>query len=151
MKKEHEIIISLILVVVSIVFLVSISGISKVDIFSQKVEHKNLEIDNSYREIVTGTTSADDVEISLKPVLVTEEKIEFEIKVNTHSVDLSGFNLMEIMFLRIGDNVYSPLSAPKLTGHHSSGKVEFEISGKPDSFEVRLDDIPKVMERIFIW
>jgi hypothetical protein len=101
--------------------------------------------------IITGDTGPGGVSIKLTPHEPINGKILFDIYVNTHSVDLSQFDLKKITSLKYKDKSISPVSVPSLRGHHSSGEIVFEIDEMPDSFSVIIKDIPKVEERIFTW
>ena len=98
--------------------------------------------------IETGTTDTGDVAIALTPASL--QPLTFDLAVNTHSVDLSPFDLKELVSLQYNNNLYKPSSAPSLTGHHSSGTIMFDVSvEKP--FTVVIVGIPKVEERTYTW
>ena len=98
--------------------------------------------------IETGTTDTGDVAIALTPASL--QPLTFDLAVNTHSVDLSPFDLKELVSLQYNNNLYKPSSAPSLTAHHSSGTIMIDVSvEKP--FTIEIVGIPKVEERIYTW
>lgn len=100
----------------------------------------------------TGSTNQGDVLIELTPAL-NNGRLEVKIAANTHSVDLSQFELKEITTLQTNKNTLKPISAPKISGHHATGIIVFEVNKKEieKGFTVTILGIPVVEERIFIW
>ncbi len=101
--------------------------------------------------IATGSTGAGDVLVELAPRGVTNGRLEVDIVVNTHSVSLEQFDLREITMLEFSGKSLKPVSAPALSGHHSSGTLVFEVSEPVSSFRISIKGIPKVDERVFEW
>ncbi len=102
--------------------------------------------------VSTGSTSNGGVQIELTPKKISLGKLEVEIVMNTHSVDLSRFNLKEITMLEYEGKQLMPYSAPNLMGHHISGTLIFEVmDNELDSFRIVILGIPKVEKRIFEW
>ncbi len=73
----------------------------------------------------------------------------FSIALNTHSVDLSQFNLEELITLEYAGKILKPVSAPAVSGHHASGTVLFEMKEKRNNFLVRVRGIPPEPDRKF--
>jgi len=73
------------------------------------------------------------------------------MSVNTHSVDLSQFDLKEIITLEYNGKIEKPISAFSLQGHHSNGKLLFNVKEELTLFSVIIDGIPKVNKRVFTW
>ena len=111
-------------------------------------EHNQI---SGFPPILTGTTEDGDVAIELKPLEVSKSLIRIEISANTHSVDLSPFNLKEIIALTSNGKEFNPVSAPQLSGHHAAGELIFEGDFNSKSFSVIIKNIPSVNERIFSW
>ena len=111
-------------------------------------EHNQI---SGFPPILTGTTEDGDVAIELKPIEVSKTIIRLEISANTHSVDLSPFNLREIVTLASNGKEFNPVSAPQLSGHHAAGELIFEGDFDSKSFSVIIKNIPLVNERIFSW
>ena len=90
-------------------------------------------------------------EVTVDVTLLSQEngQAAFSIALNTHSVDLSQFNLEELMTLEYGEKVFKPLSAPAVSGHHASGTVLFEKKEKTNNFLVRVRGIPPEPDREF--
>jgi len=99
--------------------------------------------------ILTGTTETGDVEIGLTPVSKTGNELTFSISINTHSVDLTPYNLKEITTLKYNGKEIRPKSAPVLGGHHISGALTFDVQGDIEDFSVTIKGIPQVEKRVF--
>ena len=74
-----------------------------------------------------------------------------DFSVNTHSVDLSQYDLLQITTLEYNGNVIKPRSAPSLSGHHNSGTLVFDTGKELKTFKIIIKDIPDIKERIFEW
>lgn len=114
--------------------------IERVDVFSTDFDSKS-----------TGTTSSGDVSIELTPHEVSNGQLEVDIAVNTHSVDLTEFDLIQITTLEFEEKIIKPISGPQLKGHHSSGTMVFNVENSLESFTIKISGIPKVDERVFTW
>lgn len=97
----------------------------------------------------SGSISEGDVTVDVQLLSKEKGQILFSIALNTHSVDLSQFDLQELITLEYGSNILKPVSVPKLSGHHASGTVRFEATGQAPNFIVRVQGIPQEMEREF--
>ncbi|MBI4016893.1 MAG: hypothetical protein HY363_04330 [Candidatus Aenigmarchaeota archaeon] len=104
-----------------------------------------------FKTISSGTTDNGDVSIELTPAGTKDGKLQINIVANTHSVDLSQFDLLQITSLIVGEKTIKPVVAPLLSGHHSSGIIEFEAGGIAAEFTVIIKGIPQIEERIFKW
>ena len=107
-----------------------------------------------YQPISTGSTGPGDVSVELTPFSSENGLLKVNIAVNTHSVDLSQFDLKEITLLEYKDKFYKPVEAPALRGHHSNGILTFNISPEnniDESFTIKISGIPNVKERVFSW
>ncbi|MDP3917174.1 MAG: hypothetical protein Q8Q42_02700 [Nanoarchaeota archaeon] len=113
-------------------------------------ESQDKEI-QEFKSISSGSTDTGDVSIELKPKQITDEQIIIDISVNTHSVDLSPFNLEEITTLEFDGKEIKPVSAIALSGHHSSGEIIFKTGEEVKSFTIKIKGIPNVDERVFEW
>ena len=105
-------------------------------------------------DLSTQQNNAGRVEIDVTPLALDGDIWEFEVALNTHSVDL-GFDLTEMGVLRCDrgqefEAVAWDGSGPG--GHHRSGVLKFAAPDHPTSFvEVVIRDVAKVPERIFKW
>ncbi|HLC96170.1 MAG TPA: hypothetical protein VJH97_02520 [Candidatus Nanoarchaeia archaeon] len=106
---------------------------------------------SNLQTISTGDTSPGGVSIDLTPTVQTDGKLRVELSANTHSVDLSQFDLKEITTLGYNEKTIKPVSAPALNGHHVSGDLIFEVGEDIKSFKITIQGIPLDMERIFEW
>lgn len=104
-----------------------------------------------FRAISTGSTGDGDVSMELTPHSVIDGILEVDIAVNTHSVDLTQFDLTRITRLEYNGKIVNPISAPRLSGHHSSGALKFKVEDKIEAFTIKISGIPKVRERVFAW
>jgi len=101
----------------------------------------------------TGTTNPGDVEITLTPYIGGKEVI-IAAAFNTHSVDLSAFDIRQAAVLQYQTKVYSPTSASPLQGHHGSGEIIFKtdlLIKEDKEFTVTLTGIPLIQERKYSW
>lgn len=99
----------------------------------------------------TGTTGTNDVEIELKPYNVESGIMNVDIYVNTHSVDLSPFDLNQIITLEYKGKAIKPSSAPALSGHHASGTLTFGVGKDISNFKIVIKGIPDIEERVYDW
>ena len=97
----------------------------------------------------SGSISEGDVTVDIQLLSKEDGQMSFSIVFNTHSVDLSQFDLQDLVTLEYGGNVLQPVSVPQLSGHHASGTVLFDVKEKADNFIVRVRGIPQEMEREF--
>lgn len=98
--------------------------------------------------IISGGTGPGEVSIELTPQ-VREGKVEVAVAVNTHSVDLTQFDLKQLATLTAGGRDYKPVEAPVLSGHHTTGKMVFEV-GELEQMEIVIRGVP-AGERVFRW
>ena len=49
------------------------------------------------------------------------------------------------------EGTFSPLNAPQLQGHHSSGELIFALNKEPKTFTIIIKDIPDIPVRRFTW
>lgn len=107
---------------------------------------------NGLRAINTGTTDAGDVALELVPLDVRSNQLIIQVRANTHSVDLSQFDLGKSTILTYGYNSYAPSQASSLQGHHASGMLVFPIAQEDvESFKVIVKGIPLQQERVYYW
>jgi hypothetical protein len=85
----------------------------------------------------------------------------FDIVMDTHAVDLDGYDLVQLAVLRVDGREVQPTSwvAPK-GGHHRQGALSFPATasdGKPlietatRTIELVISDVAGVPERVFRW
>jgi hypothetical protein len=98
----------------------------------------------------TGSMGSGDALVELTPV-IDKNKLVVKFSINTHSVRLSGYDLTKITTLEYEGKIVKPLKASRIGGHHSSGKIVFDIGEDVRSFKIRIDGIPNVQERIYEW
>ena len=96
-------------------------------------------------------SSSSTVSVDLTPVKFEGGKFYIEMAVNTHSVDLSQFDLQKIVTLVYNGNNINPVTAFSLSGHHNSGTLVFDLSEEPKSFEIIITDLPDIKERSLKW
>ena len=119
--------------------------------FTDFLKNKQDSSANNFRSIVSGTTEQGDVAIEITPQNLDDGKASFLISVNTHSIDLSQFDLKQITFMDYDGNSISPTEAPVLNGHHASGIIIFDTGKKINSFKIEIKGIPKTEDRVFTW
>ena len=101
--------------------------------------------------ITTGSTDQGDVAIELTPSKIDNGLLEVALAANTHSVDLSQFDLQKTITLEYDGQKIAPTSVPVLQGHHASGRLNFNLGTNTKTFTIRIIGIPQVQERLFIW
>lgn len=106
-------------------------------------EHSSLNFEMQSSESV--------VAIDLTPKEFENGKLYVDISVNTHSIDLTQFDLTKLVKLEYASNSIFPESAPKLSGHHTSGTLIFDTGKELKSFKIIVKGIPDIKERIFEW
>lgn len=106
-----------------------------------------------FATVSTGTTDTGDVAIDLLPYPVKDGKLRVDLAANTHSVDLSPFDVRAITTLTYKGKSIAPTEAPSLQGHHVSGTLVFPVDEEGDitPFTITLTGIPLVNERVFTW
>ena len=114
-------------------------------------ENNNKNNNINFKTISTGSTQTNDVLIGLTPIRIENNRLEINFAANTHSVDLSQFDLMKITALIYDNKQIKLISAPALSGHHSSGELVFNIDKTPNNFKITIINIPNIEERIFEW
>lgn len=105
----------------------------------------------AFSPITIGTDGQGDVRITLTPQGIRNGQLEVAVAANTHSVDLSPFDLKRIAVLSYGRKAVQPISAPALSGHHASGTLTFPLADMPEQFAISLNGIPQQQERVFKW
>ena len=103
------------------------------------------------KTVSTGSIQTGDVLIELTPTGMSDGKLQFEMAANTHSVDLSQYNMVELTTLEYDGKAIKPVSAPELSGHHTSGNIIFDAGSDLKDFKVIVKGIPNVDERVFEW
>lgn len=101
--------------------------------------------------VSSGSTDSGDVSIALTPIKVENGRLYISIAANTHSVDLSQFNLEEIISLSYDGKSTKPAEASRLSGHHTSGELVFPVKGSLNGFTITILGVPKISERRFEW
>jgi len=95
------------------------------------------------------------VRIDVIPVQLTfDQPAKFEIRLNTHSVNLSQ-DLVTVSTLTDSNGkkyLPSKWDGSPPGGHHRSGILEFPaINGKPESVTLTIREVASVPERTFTW
>lgn len=127
--------------------LLIIAGCSNKDSTILKQDILQLPIQSETK--ATGSTETGDVLIELTPRAIDNGKLEVDIAANTHSVDLAQFDLKEITTLSFNGKELKPISAPSLTGHHSSGTLVFNVGANIESYTITITNIPLIEIRTF--
>ena len=95
------------------------------------------------------------VRVDVVPVqLIAGQAVKFEVRMNTHSVDLSQ-EMVAVSLLKDDNGLeYFPVSwkGSPAGGHHRSGVLEFPaLKGNPETVTLIISDIAKVPARAFEW
>ncbi len=103
----------------------------------------------------TQTVEEGSVTVAVTPVVLkTGEPLEFDIAMNTHSVDLSNDMLKAVVLQDDTGKEYAPTAwdGPAEGGHHREGKIKFgELATGAKSVTLIVKGIAGVPERTFKW
>lgn len=82
-----------------------------------------------------------------------KEEVEFEVKLDTHTVNLDAFSFERNITLKDEKGkTYNPASAkPSGSGHHREAEVRFKNPGKVKSLELLVRDVGGVKETVLKW
>ncbi|MEK6892531.1 MAG: hypothetical protein AABX25_05070 [Nanoarchaeota archaeon] len=108
-------------------------------------------LNSGFQMITSGSTDPGGAQIDLIPKGVENGQLKVDFAINTHSVDLSQYDLTKIITLEFNGKKINPISAPKLQGHHNSGTIVFDVGQNLTRFKITIVEIPNVQERIFEW
>lgn len=95
-------------------------------------------------------TSEGQVSIEVQPEW-RDGRMVVSLSANTHSVDLSALDLTESVRLLAGGMEYSPVGSGALSGHHAKATLTFALAVRPDTFKLRIRNVPDVPERMLEW
>lgn len=104
-----------------------------------------------FQTISSGSTDPGSAQVDLTPKGVENGQLKVDFVINTHSVELSQYDLTKITALEYGGKKINPASAPKLQGHHGSGTIVFNVGQDLNKFKIIIAGMPNVQERIFEW
>jgi len=84
------------------------------------------------------------------------DDLSFEVRMNTHSVDLDGYKVDSLSVLQVdGGKALEPLGwfKPGGGGHHISGVLKFKgpLPDKAETLKLTIRGIAEVPERVFEW
>jgi hypothetical protein len=99
----------------------------------------------------TGSTHSGDALIVLTPQVVENNRLVVKFRINTHSVRLSQFDLTQITTLEYDRKILKPIKASRIGGHHSAGKIIFDVREEIGIFRIKIKGIPKIKERVYEW
>lgn len=134
-----------------LIFLLSkISG-NSTDLNTGALAGENQKQTRAFDPKITGSTGSGDAMIELTPQVTGNNKLVVDFSVETHSVNLDLFNLKDITTLEYGGKVLKPVSAGRLGGHHSSGKIIFDVGEDIGNFKIRIKGVPEVQDRVYVW
>ncbi len=133
-----------------IIVAIAAVGFALFNYFSNPIPLPPATFNSNYETITTGTTAEGDIEISLTPT-VEENRIIVSAVLNTHSVDLSQFDLQKSMQLTYDSKKILPSNAFVLSGHHGSGQVLFDGDKYINSFTITINGIPALPTRVYSW
>ncbi|MBI3032488.1 hypothetical protein HYY69_03365 [Candidatus Woesearchaeota archaeon] len=105
----------------------------------------------SLSTISTGNTDDGNVAIDLTPTKIEQGKLLVDLAANTHSVDLSQFDLKQIISLTFDGKSMKPVEAPALSGHHANGILVFNAGEALKSFTITIEGIPQEQRRVYQW
>lgn len=104
-------------------------------------------ISNNYETKV----SQGEVTIDITPQEYMNNRMYFQIGLNTHTVDLAEYSLKEHITLIYDGKTEKPEEAPELTGHHNNGILAFKTEYEPKDYIIKINGIPDAQERMLEW
>ena len=96
-------------------------------------------------------SSQGDISLRLTPRVSTPGRLTIDVAADTHSGDLAEVNLRGAMALRVNGQVYRPIEASSLAGHHAEGSVTFALPDVPDHFTITIAGVRNMDELRFEW
>jgi len=82
-----------------------------------------------------------------------QEALKFEVKLDTHTVDLDAYSFDKSVLLKDeSGRTYSPVSAETSgSGHHREAEITFKNPGRTNSVELLFKDLAGGKETVFKW
>ncbi len=158
MKKEKIMMGMIIVIIVGVAFMITMQYVGRngSNSISKDTNDDSITVAQNIQNIQSADvyatrSSPGEVTIDITPKGIVNGNVIFEIAVNTHTVDMTEFDLSDITTLTIEGKEYRPISSPALSGHHNNGEIIFAITALPKTFEITITGIPDVEERVFSW
>ncbi|MBI2108097.1 hypothetical protein HYU10_04335 [Candidatus Woesearchaeota archaeon] len=118
---------------------------------NQPAQPNSADAQNSAKSQYQTKTSEGEVTIDITPKGLNNGNMIFDISFNTHTVDLTQFDLKKLVVLEADGRQIAPSSAPSLSGHHNSGELAFNTGKDLNRFKIKINEIPDVKERVLEW
>lgn len=92
------------------------------------------------------------VMVDLTPKEFSNGELSVAIGVNTHTVnDLDKYDLTRLVTLKADELEVTPVSAPRLRGHHNRGELVFPLKRMPASLTIEIRGLDDPDVRTFNW
>lgn len=155
MKKERLFLVAIVVLVLSVAALLVYQNLralpTAATATSTPLQNTRSQSTEETSAFATKSSNGGEVSIDITPKGIQNGVAVFAIGVNTHTVDLSPFDLKKLTILVIDGEKFSPLLAPVLTGHHNQGELTFAVASLPETFTITIQGIPENQERVFSW
>ncbi len=155
MKKETLFLVAIIALVLSVAALLVYQNLrassTATTATSTALQNTRSQSTEEATAFATKSSNSGEVSIDITPKDIQKGVAVFAIGVNTHTVDLSPFDLKKLTTLVINGEKFTPLSAPELIGHHNQGEMTFAVTSLPETFTIVIQGIPENQERVFSW
>lgn len=92
-----------------------------------------------------------EVSFELTPRATDDGRLVVDLRVDTHSGDLSDLDLKALFSLSAGDETHRPVTVTTLRGHHSEGSITFEVGRTPESFTIAIGPLRGMRQQRFVW
>ncbi len=132
-----------------VIILLAVGALSK-STFEVKKSVSQIE-QNAFDSKISGDFSEGNVVITARPVGFSKGIFSIELFFDTHAVDLSTLDLENNALLVAGGKTLKPISAPRLFGHHSNGKLIFSMDEEPSAFSLIITNVPTIQRRELEW
>lgn len=149
--RLHKLFLFLLSIAIGFAAVIVIAKISGIPVDRVNDAVANESYSTAFGTITTGSLEDGDVEIALTPQISGNNRLTVKVGMNTHSVDLAHFDLAAITTLEFAGKIIRPIEAKKPGGHHSYGKIVFDIGEERGSFTIRIAGIPRIQDRIYEW
>jgi hypothetical protein len=96
-------------------------------------------------------TAGSSVSFEITPRAADGNKLTLDVRATTHSGDLSEVDLRKAVVLRAGEQNYTPVEVPSLSGHHDGGPIVFEPNQKLEHFVITIRGVRDMPELRLEW
>jgi hypothetical protein len=97
----------------------------------------------------TQTTEVDSIEVSVTPITVGSDRVDFQVVLDTHTGSLDADLQASTLTVDPGTAGAAVWSGGAPGGHHREGELSFTVTGTPTRFTLDLGGLPAAVQ--FSW